>query len=225
MYKVMIIEDDKKISSILIQHLRKWNFDPVEVTDFEYIDQQFMKVKPQLVLLDINLPFYDGFHWCSKIRQVSNVPIIFISSRNQNMDIIMAMNMGGDDFVQKPFSLDVLVAKMNAILRRTYQPQQQVEKDVLEYKGILLNLENGTVSFQEKEINLTKNEFHMMYILLRNAGSIVTRDEIIHNLWEHEDFIDDNTLTVNMGRLRKKLEQICLMDRIVTKKRQGYLLQ
>ncbi|MCH6265477.1 response regulator transcription factor [Bacillus sp. FJAT-50051] len=223
MFKVMIVEDDPKIRDIISEHLLKWRIEPSKITNFENLDEQFIEVKPHLVLLDINLPIYDGFYWCSKIRQLSNVPIIFISSRNQNMDIVMAMNMGGDDFIQKPFSLEVLTAKMNAILRRTYTYQQE-EKEVIEHRGLILNLNKGNISYHNSEIDLTKNEFQILYLLLKKKETIVTRDEIMQALWESENFIDDNTLTVNIARLRRKLEDLGLIDFIETKKRQGYMI-
>ncbi|MFC4798894.1 MULTISPECIES: response regulator transcription factor [Neobacillus] len=219
----MIVEDDPKIRDIISEHLLKWRIEPSKITNFENLDEQFIEVKPHLVLLDINLPIYDGFYWCSKIRQLSNVPIIFISSRNQNMDIVMAMNMGGDDFIQKPFSLEVLTAKMNAILRRTYTYQQE-EKEVIEHRGLILNLNKGNISYHNSEIDLTKNEFQILYLLLKKKETIVTRDEIMQALWESENFIDDNTLTVNIARLRRKLEDLGLIDFIETKKRQGYMI-
>jgi DNA-binding response OmpR family regulator len=224
MFKIMIVEDDKKISLIISESLKKWKFDPYVVEDFENINEISLQLKPHLVLLDINLPVYDGFYWCNQIRQTSNVPIIFISSRTENMDIVMAMNMGGDDFVQKPFSLDVLMAKINAILRRTYTYLNQ-DKEYLEHKGIILNIEKSSVSFNGIDASLTKNEYHILYLLMKQAGTIVTREEIIQALWEDEQFIDDNTLTVNVTRLRKKLEQLGLEDVIETKKRQGYTLK
>ncbi|WP_423802315.1 response regulator transcription factor [Neobacillus sp. SAB-20_R2A] len=223
MFKIMIVEDDPKICDIISEHLLKWRFEPSKITNFENLDEQFIEVKPHLVLLDINLPIYDGFYWCSKIRQLSNVPIIFISSRNQNMDIVMAMNMGGDDFIQKPFSLEVLTAKMNAILRRTYTYQQE-EKEVIEHRGLILNLNKGNISYHNSDIDLTKNEFQILYLLLKKKETIVTRDEIMQALWESENFIDDNTLTVNIARLRRKLEDLGLIDFIETKKRQGYMI-
>jgi DNA-binding response OmpR family regulator len=223
MYKILIVEDDLKIRSLIADYLKKWSFQPITIEDFENIDQQVVNVKPHIILLDINLPIFDGYYWCSKIRRLSDVPIMFISSRAQNMDIIMAMNMGGDDYIQKPFSLEVLVAKINAILRRSHD-YQNGEKDILSVGEIMLNLEKSTVWFRDNEISLTKNEFHILYMLMKKAGQITSRDEIMRALWEDEQFIDDNTLTVNVTRLRKKLETIGLQDAIVTKKRQGYLL-
>lgn len=223
MYKIMIIEDDAKISCIISEQLTKWKFDAYEASDFENLDKQFLSIKPHLVLLDINLPVYDGFYWCGKFRQLSNVPIIFISSRDQNMDIVMAMNMGGDDFIQKPFSLEVLMAKMNAILRRTYTYQQEAH-DFLEHKGLILNISKGTIAYRETEMDLTKNEFQILYLLLKKRETIISRDELMQALWESENFIDDNTLTVNIARLRRKLEELGLPQYIETKKRQGYII-
>lgn len=223
MYKIMIIEDDAKICSIISNQLTKWKFETYAASNFENLDAQFLDIKPHLVLLDINLPVYDGFYWCGKFRQLSNVPIIFISSRDQNMDIVMAMNMGGDDFIQKPFSLEVLMAKMNAILRRTYTYQQE-DHDYLEHKGLILNISKGTIAYQETEIDLTKNEFQILYLLFKKKETIISRDELMQALWESENFIDDNTLTVNIARLRRKLEEIGLPQFIETKKRQGYII-
>ncbi|PLR96762.1 response regulator transcription factor [Bacillus sp. T33-2] len=223
MYNVMIIEDDFKIRTMIHDYLKKWGFEPVAVEQFDNIIEQFLGCNPHLVLLDINLPSYDGFYWCNKIRQIADVPIIFISSRTDNMDIIMAMNMGGDDFIQKPFSLEVLVAKMNAVLRRS-QRADEPEKDLISAGGLVLNIQNSTAYYQNEAVSLTKNEFHILYILMKKTGQIVARDDLMKALWEDEQFIDDNTLTVNINRLRKKLEAIGLADAIVTKKRQGYLL-
>ncbi|WP_413299400.1 response regulator transcription factor [Bacillus sp. 1P10SD] len=224
MYKIMIIEDDPKIRSIIAHTLLKWKFQPIEANDFEQIDREFIDSKPHLVLLDINLPIYDGYYWCSKFRQLSSVPIIFISSRSQNMDIVMAMNMGGDDFIQKPFSLDVLMAKINAIFRRVYTYKKE-EKDYLEHRGVFLHVSKGIISYREKELNLTKNEFQILYLLLKKKECIVSRDEIMTVLWESENFIDDNTLSVNIARLRRKLDEFGLNEFIETKKRQGYVIK
>ncbi|QCJ42732.1 response regulator transcription factor [Bacillus sp. S3] len=223
MYKVMIIEDDEKISQIMYEHLKKWKFHPFAANDFETLEQQFLTLKPDLVLLDINLPVYDGFYWCHKFRQLSKVPIIFISSRTENMDIVMAMNMGGDDFIQKPFSLEVLTAKINAILRRTYT-YQKGNHDYIEHKGLILNMNKGSITYLDFELDLTKNEYQILFLLMKKKETIVTRDEIMQALWESENFIDDNTLTVNIARLRRKLEELGLTDFIETKKRQGYII-
>ncbi|MBS4177727.1 response regulator transcription factor [Lederbergia citrea] len=224
MYKVLIVEDDSKMRSLIGQYLAKWNFQPVLVEDFEHLDELMIKECPHMILLDINLPGNDGFYWCSKLRQLSDVPIIFISSRSQSMDIVIAMNMGGDDYIQKPFSLEVLVAKMNAVLRRS-NSIQDLKKDLLTVDKLTLNLQNSFIEYRGKKASLTKNEFQILYLLMKKAGQIISRDEMMRALWEDEQFIDDNTLTVNVNRLRKKLEEIGIKDAIMTKKRQGYLLQ
>lgn len=224
MYKVLIIEDDHKLRSLIGQYLAKWNFQPVLVEDFTIIDEIALKENPHLILLDINLPGNDGFYWCSRLRQLSDVPIIFISSRSQSMDIVIAMNMGGDDYIQKPFSLEVLVAKMNAVLRRS-SSIQNLENDFLTAGELTLNLQNSFVEYRGKKASLTKNEFQILYLLMKKTGQIISRDEIMRALWEDEQFIDDNTLTVNVNRLRKKLGEMGIEDAITTKKRQGYLLQ
>lgn len=224
MYKVMIVEDDVKIRTMMGTFLKKWNFESLIVETFDQVDKLVMLEKPNILLLDINLPSFDGFYWCERIRKFSDVPIIFISSRTENMDIIMAMNVGGDDFIQKPFSLDVLVAKIQAILRRTNR-FSKTDRDILAAGELLLNLENATLLYRDEEVSLTKNEYHILYLLMKNKDQIVSRDQIMNALWQDEYFIDDNTLTVNVTRLRKKLESVGLVDIIVTKKRQGYLLQ
>jgi len=187
------------------------------------VADQVLRAEPQLVLLDIALPFYNGFHWCSEIRKFSKVPIIFISSASDNMNIVMAMNMGGDDFIAKPFDLHVLTAKVGALLRRTYSFQGQV--NVLEHNGVVLNLNDATLTYQNHKIELTKNDFKIVQLLMENAGRVVSRDEMMQRLWESDQFIDDNTLTVNITRLRKKLAEAGLKQWIVTKKGLGYLVE
>lgn len=224
MFKIMIVEDDKKICDIILENLNKWGYEATCIDDFSDILNSFIKYQPHLVLMDINLPAFDGFHWCKKIREVSKVPIIFISSRDSNMDIIMAMNMGGDDFIQKPFSLDVLMAKISALLRRTYS-YKDTESDVIEYNGIVLNLKDSNVIYNDGKLELTKNEYRILYILMKDNGNVISRDRIMRKLWEDESFVDDNTLTVNINRLRKKLSDIGLKDIIMTKRGQGYILK
>ncbi|MEG0376850.1 MAG: response regulator transcription factor [Eubacterium sp.] len=223
MYKIMIVEDDKTIADILGRHLKKWGYLVHRVTDFDTVLQQFSEVKPHAILLDIALPFFDGYHWCREIRRRSQVPIIFISSAAEDMNLVMAIHMGGDDFVAKPFSLEVVTAKLQALLRRTYSFGS--EPNILEHGGITLNRDNGVLSFGEESLELTKNEFKIMELLLEKKGMVVSRDKIIGKLWEDESFIDDNTLTVNMTRLRKKLSGMGLEDLIVTKKGMGYLIE
>lgn len=173
--------------------------------------------------MDINLPCFDGFYWCQKIREISKVPIIFLSSRNTNMDIIMAVQMGGDDFVTKPFSIDILVTKLHAMLRRTYSYGENLG-DVLECRGVILNINDSTLSYNENKIELTKNELKILLLLMKNIGKIISRDRIMRILWDDDTFINDNTLTVNVNRLRKRLEDIGIKDFIETKKGQGYVI-
>ncbi|GAA0729209.1 response regulator transcription factor [Clostridium malenominatum] len=223
MFKILIIEDDLKMREIILENIHRWGFDGLYVKDFNQVFNEFINYEPHLILLDINLPSYDGFYWCGKIREVSKVPIIFISSRNSNMDIVMAINMGGDDFVQKPFSLEVLMAKINALLRRTYD-YMSTEANVIEHRNLILNLKDSTVSYNDKKVELTKNEFKILYVLMKDKGSIISRDSIMRSLWEDENFVDDNTLTVNINRLRKKLEDLDIENYIQTKKGQGYII-
>lgn len=220
MYKILIVEDDFTIAALLEKHLAKWGFIASYVTDFNKVSEKFADFEPQLVLMDISLPFFNGYHWCAQIRQISKVPIIFLSSASDNINIVMAVNMGADDFIAKPFDFNVLVAKIQALLRRTYSFQGQTK--LLEHKGAILNLSDTTLRYQEKKVELTKNEFKILQILLENEGRTVSRSEIMKRLWESDSFIDDNTLTVNIARLRKKLEEIGLIDFVLTKKGFGY---
>lgn len=222
--KILIIEDDVNYRDNLCKLLEKWQFKLVVAEDFSNIIEIFIKEQPNLILLDINLPQYDGFYWCSKIRELSKVPIIFISSRNTTIDMVMSINMGGDDFIQKDFNQQILIAKINAILRRTYS-YIDTNDTIIEHKGLVLNLKDGQVYYDDKKINLTGNEFRILSILMENKGNIVTREKIMRKLWESENFVDDNTLTVNVTRLRKKLEYVGKTDFIITKKGQGYIIQ
>lgn len=223
MYRILIVEDDDTIAKTVREHLIKWDYEVRCIEDLKRVDEEFRQFQPELVLMDILLPFYNGFHWCTQIRKNSNVPIIFVSSANDNMNIVMAMNMGGDDFIEKPFDLNVLTAKIQALLRRTYAFAEQ--QNQLEHKGVLLNLNDATVSYEGEKLDLTKNEFKILQLLMENAGRIVRRDRIMERLWESDEFIDDNTLTVNITRLRKKLENIGVYDYITTKKGIGYLVE
>lgn len=223
MYKIMIIEDDLTIARTLTNHLSKWDYEAVFVDDFKNILEQFHEIDPHIVLLDIMLPFFNGFYWCSEIRKVSKVPVVFISSADDNMNIVMAMNMGGDDFIAKPFDLNVLTAKLGAILRRAYSLQEHI--NIIQHKGVVLNLNDTTLTYANNKIDLTKNDYKIIQLLMESAGKIVSRDEIMQRLWESDQFIDDNTLTVNMTRLRKKLSEIGLDNFIITKKGLGYLVE
>ncbi|WP_338012185.1 response regulator transcription factor [Paenibacillus beijingensis] len=219
----MLVEDDEKIRTIVADTLRKWQYGVIELTAFEQVKDDVVKYQPHLILLDINLPVYDGFFWCQQIRSVSKVPIIFLSSRNQNMDIIMAINMGGDDFVQKPFDLDVLVAKVNALLRRNYTYQDETLQ--LKHRELTFNLSNSSVQYGGRTTELSRNEFIVLQVMMRNIGKIVSRDDLMQALWHDEQFIDDNTLTVNVNRLRRKVADIGLDDFIVTRKGMGYIIE
>jgi len=223
LFKIMIVEDDPKMRKIILESAIKWGFEGLAVEAFESVYNSFLKFEPHIVLMDINLPAYDGFYWCQRIREVSKVPLIFISSRDSNMDIIMAMNMGGDDFIQKPFSLDVLMAKKNALLRRTYSYVDTLT-NVIEHNGAVLDLKDNHLQYHEKRADLTKNEYRIIYILLKKPGQVVSREEIMRGLWEDESFVDDNTLTVNINRLRRKLEDVGLDNFIQTRKGQGYIV-
>lgn len=223
MFKIMIVEDDPKLREIVLENIQKWGFQGMAVADFNAVLNDFLKLEPHLLLMDINLPAFDGFYWCAQIRRISQIPIIFISSRDSNMDIIMAMNMGGDDYIQKPFSLEVLMAKVNALLRRTYA-YAEMESSAIEHNGVILDLKDNRLQYSEKEVELTRNEYRIAYILMKKSGQVVDRDEIMRGLWEDESFVDDNTLTVNINRLRRKLQDIGLKDFIQTRKGQGYTI-
>lgn len=219
----MIIEDEPVIRDLIGEALAKWGFEPLVLKDFSNVITLFTEHSPNLIIMDINLPQFDGFYWCSRIREVSQVPIVFLSSRNTPMDMVMAMNMGGDDFIQKPFHMDVLMAKINALLRRVYS-YVDVQTNIIEHQGVVLNLNDGDVTVGDQKAELTKTEFIILNMLMRQAGSIVSRTKMMRSLWADESFIDDNTLTVNIVRLRKKLAGLGMNDFIVTKKGQGYLI-
>lgn len=223
MYRILIIEDDMVIAKTLNDNLMKWNYESDYITDFKEVMTKFVNYQPHLVLLDIALPYYNGYHWCSEIRKLSKVPILFISSMTDHMNIIMAVNMGGDDFITKPFDLNIVIAKVQALLRRSYSFSG--EMNVIDHKGIILNLNNATIEYKQKVIELTKNEFKIIQVLLENTGKVISRDVIMMRLWESDSFIDDNTLTVNMTRLRKRLEEIDVFNLIVTKKGLGYMVE
>ncbi len=223
MYKILIIEDDFTIANSVSTHLNKWGFQTKCAEDFHNIPDTFHAYAPDLVLLDINLPYYNGFHWCSEIRKSSNTPIIFISSVSDNMNIIMAMNMGGDEYIEKPFDINVLTAKIQALLRRTYALPQQ--RNVLAYRELELNLNSTSLSCNGETIDLTKNEYIILQLLLEKHGTVVSREELMEKLWGNEEFVDDNTLTVNVTRVRKKLDFAGCHDYLKTKKGIGYILE
>ncbi len=214
------MEDDETIARLIKKHLEKWEYEVSTVQDFGNVLGEFAACDPQLVLLDIRLPFYNGYHWCTQIRQASKVPIIFLSSVSDNMNIVMAMNMGADDFIPKPFDLEVLTAKVQALLRRSYDFAGS--SSMLEHKGMLLNLSDATLLYQEQKVELTKNELKILQILIENKTQVVTRETLMTRLWESDMYVDENTLSVNVNRLRKKLTSIGLEDSILTKKGIGY---
>lgn len=214
------MEDDETIARLIKKHLEKWEYEVSTVQDFGNVLSEFAACDPQLVLLDIRLPFYNGHHWCTQIRQVSKVPIIFLSSVSDNMNIVMAMNMGADDFIPKPFDLEVLTAKVQVLLRRSYDFAGS--SSMLEHKGMLLNLSDATLLYQEQKVELTKNELKILQTLIENKMQVVTRETLMTRLWESDMYVDENTLSVNVNRLRKKLTSIGLEDSILTKKGIGY---
>ncbi|MBD7908576.1 response regulator transcription factor [Sporosarcina gallistercoris] len=221
---IFIVEDDEAIFSSLKSQLEQWSFKVVGPESFHDIMKPFTKSDPQLVIMDIQLPAYDGFHWCREIRAVSNVPILFLSSRDHPMDIIMAMNMGGDDYIQKPFHMDVLLAKIQATLRRAYSyAELEDPTDELKWNGTTIDLKRCVIQRDDQEIELTKNEFFILSILVESKDEIVSRDDLIRKLWDDERFVNDNTLTVNVTRLRQKLSELGLEEAIVTKKGMGYM--
>lgn len=223
MYKILTVEDDKTISSILSEALKKWGLESYEIKDFKDVFLEYSDIKPHLVLMDINLPYYDGFYWCEKIRQSSNVPIIFISSRNGDKDKIRAITGGADDYVEKPFSIDVMVAKIQAVLRRAYSYGDS-SYNVASYKDIVLDLEKTIVSSNGQDVMLARNDCIILSLLIKASGKTVTRTNLMKALWEDEHFVDENTLTVNVNRLRKKLKQIREDELIGTVKKEGYRL-
>ena len=223
MYKIMIVEDDITIAKPMKDYLKRWDYDVKYISDFKNITDQVIQFEPQLILLDIMLPYYNGFYWCTEIRKISKVPIIFISSADDNMNIVMAMNMGGDDFIAKPFDLDVITAKIGALIRRTYSFQGQL--NFIEHNGVLLNLSDTTLTYEDKKIEMTKNDYKILQILMENVGMVVTREELMQRLWENDNFVDDNTLTVNINRLRRKLTELGQNDFIKTKKGIGYMVE
>ena len=219
MYRIMIIEDDQAME----KQIRSWGNECLCVRDFQNILPVFVEYDPHMVLMDIMLPFFNGYHWCSEIRRISNVPVVFISSASDNMNIVMAMNMGGDDFIPKPVDLQVMTVKIQAVLRRTYDMAGKVP--VLEHRGAVLNLNSTVLTYQGERIELTKNEFRILQTLMENKGKVVSRDTLMTRLWQMDSYVEENTLTVNVTRLRKKLEGAGLADFIVTKVGRGYLIE
>ena len=222
MYRVMIVEDDEIIAKTVKKHLEQWQYDVHIISDLSNVMGEFTDYSPHIVLMDIKLSFYNGYHWCSEIRRVSKLPIMFLSSASDNMNIVMAMNMGADDFISKPFDLDVLTVKIQALIRRSYD--FSVGSSVISHRDAMLNLADATLNYKNERIELTKNELKILQTLMENKEKIVLRDDLMAKIWESDDYIDENTLSVNVNRLRKKLSGIGLDNFIITKKGLGYKL-
>lgn len=222
-YRIFLVEDDVMLSEEIGKMLLKWGYDVRTARVFDNILDEFVSVQPHVVLMDVNIPSFDGFHWCKKIREISVVPIIYISSRDSNLDVIMGMNNGGDDYLQKPFDNAVLVAKLQAMIRRTYEYGFQ-ESHVLRCQGLTVNIDEGTAAYEDKNSELTKNELKIIKLLLENQGKIVSRQALMRSLWDDEIYVNENTLTVNVNRVRMKLEELGLKDLITTKKGMGYMI-
>lgn len=223
MYKIFIVEDDIGIAAGIKNLAAKWELEAVLCDDFRAVTEEFSACAPHIVLMDISLPFMNGYHWCSEIRRISNVPIIFISSASDNMNIVMAMNMGADDFIAKPFDSAVLIAKIQALLRRSYD--FAASSPTLSLKGAFLSTGDSTLIYGDNKLELTKNEYRILSCLMENKGKIVSRERLMEKLWETDAFVDDNTLTVNINRLRRKLESIGLDNFITTKVGLGYIAE
>ncbi len=223
MYRIMIVEDDLSLAEAMKKPIEDWGNEVLCVRNFRDLIPVFVEYDPHLVLMDIMLPFYNGYYWCGEIRKISDVPIIFISSASDNMNIVMAMNMGGDDFIPKPVDRDVLTAKIQAVLRRAYGMAGKVP--VLEHRGAVLNLNSTTLDYNGQRIELTRNEFRILQTLLENKGKVVSRDTLMTRLWQMDSYVEENTLTVNVTRLRKKLEGMGLEDFISTRVGSGYIVE
>lgn len=223
MYRILLIEDDFALAQAIKKQIESWGNEVQLISDFQNIISTFVECNPHLVLVDIGLPFFNGYYWCNEIRKISNVPVVFLSSASDNMNIVMAMNMGGDDFIPKPVEPMVLNAKIQAILRRAYNLSGQVP--ALEHLGAVLNLNDGSLTYGEKRVELTKNEFRIIQTLMEQKGKIVSRDQLMTRLWQDDCYVEENTLTVNVNRLRKKLESAGLTDFIKTKVGSGYIIE
>ncbi|MEJ8736966.1 response regulator transcription factor [Erysipelotrichaceae bacterium HCN-30851] len=221
--RIMIIEDDEVLGNQIQSFLQSWGYYPIQARNFQNILQEFQKTLPHLILMDINLPYYDGFYWCSKIRETSTVPIIYISSRNDDKDKIMAIAQGGDDYVEKPFHLELLKAKIEAILRRTYK--YTVNHTIYLQSDLAYESHTSTLYHRNQKIELTKLENKVLSVLIEHRGVIVSRNQLMDALWNTNEFISDNTLNVLISRLRSKLKDICDDEVIYTKKGQGYYIQ
>ena len=223
MYRIFIIEDDVSLAEAMKKQMEAWGNEAACAIDFQDIIPAFVKYDPHLVLVDIMLPFFNGYHWCSEIRKISNVPVVFISSAADNMNIVMAMNMGGDDFIAKPIDLGVMTAKIQALLRRAYDMGARIP--VLEHKGAVLNLGDASLTYQGNRMELTKNDFRILQTLMENKGKVVSRETLMTRLWQMDEYVEENTLTVNVNRLRKKLEAAGLHEFITTRVGSWYIIE
>ena len=222
MYRIFIVEDDSGIAGAIQKQTESWGMEARCTEDFHDIMAEFAAWRPQLVLMDISLPFFNGYYWCTEIRKISRVPVLFLSSASDDMNLIMAINMGADDFIAKPFKFEVVLAKIQAIIRRTYDFGRDL--NTLNCRGVTLNLGDGVVSFGEEKLELSRNEYKILEILMKKKGNVVPREDLIQALWDTEEFIDENTLTVNVARLRQRLKQIGVEELISTRKGVGYLI-
>lgn len=228
MYKILLIEDDVKIAGILVNYIKRYGYEVFEVKQLDKVFAEFQEIRPDLVLLDINLPYYDGFHWCRLIRTVSKVPIIFISARTDEMNQVMAIEYGGDDYLTKPFHLEVVLAKIKSVLRRVYGEYAEIssfQQQVKEMDGLTLYTEKAMIEYQHNQVTLTQNELKLLSCLLRQYDTIVSREDLLEALWNDDSFVDDNTLTVNVTRVRRKLEDIGVTHAITTSRGKGYRLK
>ena len=223
LYRILIVEDDAVIAAAVKKHLENWGMEALCAQDFQDVMHTFLQFQPHLVLLDLALPCYNGYHWCAEIRRVSTVPVVFLSSASDNMNIVMAMNMGGDDFIAKPFDLDVLLAKVQAVLRRSYDLAES--RPALSHRGATLDLSDATLTYRGQKIELTKNDYRILQALMENRGRIISRAALMERLWATDSYVDENTLSVSVARLRKKLEAAGLTDFITTKKGLGYIVE
>ena len=223
MYRLLIVEDEKGIADAIKMQAEMWEMQVRSVENFRGVMTEFAEFDPHIVLMDIGLPFFNGYHWCNEIRKVSKVPIIFISSASDNMNMVMAMNMGADDFIAKPFDQSVLMAKLQAMLRRTYDFAPSVP--VLEHRGALLNTGSNTLIYGDEKISLSKNEYRILFVLMENKGKVVSREKLMDKLWETDSYVDENTLSVNVNRLRRRLTAAGLENFITTRFGVGYLIE
>lgn len=219
--KIFVVEDDKTLKRELMELLNKYGYETETSDNYQNIIEDIIEKKTDLILLDINLPYYDGFYICRELRKKTETPIIIVTSRNNDMDEVVSMNLGADDYITKPYNMQILLGHISAVLKRTKNANYL---DCIEYKGVFLDLLKGNLKYNDKEIELTKNEFHILKLMMYNKGRIVSRDEIMEELWQSDEFVDDNTLTVNVNRLRKKLEENGIINFINTKRGQGYII-